>query len=523
MVNNKKLTVCVVILLLAVSLNFGVQVHMLETASSLGETNTPSTSTSSTDSWPMFRHDLNHTGYSTSNAPTTNHTLWTYTIGDEVHSSPTVVDGKVYVGSHDHNVYCFDAFTGAKLWNYTAGFWVHSSPAVADGKVYVGSSDYNVYCLNASTGARLWNHNTGYWVSSSPAVFAGKVYVGSNGGSVCCFDASTGAQLWGYATGLWVLSSPAVVDGKVYIGSHDGNVYCLNAFTGAKLWNYTTGDWVFSSPAVADGKVYVGSMDDNVYCLDASTGARLWNYTTGDNVTPSPAVFAGKVYVGSLDGSVYCLNASTGARLWSYMTGYSVQSSPAVAYGKVYVGSNDGSVYCFGFLKSDAAVTDVTSAKTVIGQGYGGNVAVTAQNLGDLTESFNVTIYANLTFTGALNFDLTSGSNASKLFVWNTTGFAYGNYTLKAATDIVPGETDIANNNYTCPIPVHVGVPGDFSGPTQGVYDGTCNMRDIQYMVLLFNTMPSSPNWKPNADVNNNGAVNMRDIQIAILNFGKHE
>jgi len=171
----------------------------------------------------------------------------------------------------------------------------------------------------------------------------------------------------------------------------------------------------------------------------------------------------------------------------------------------------------------DAAVTNVTSAKTIIGQGYGGNVTVTAQYLGDFTENFNVTTYANLTVIGTLNFDLTSGSTESKLFVWNTTGFTYGNYTLKAAADVVPGETDIEDNNYTCPVPVHVGVPGDISGPTQGVYDGTCNMRDIQYLILYFNTNPSSPNWKPNADINNDGTVNMRDITIAILNFNKHE
>jgi hypothetical protein len=48
-------------------------------------------------------------------------------------------------------------------------------------------------------------------------------------------------------------------------------------------------------------------------------------------------------------------------------------------------------------------------------------------------------------------------------------------------------------------------------------------MRDVNYLIQLFNTNPSSPNWKPNADVNNDGTVNMRDIQIAILNFNKHE
>jgi len=59
------------------------------------------------DWWPMFRHDLSRTGYSTSTAPNTNNTLWNYTTGSAVHSSPAVADGKVYVGSWDNKVYCF--------------------------------------------------------------------------------------------------------------------------------------------------------------------------------------------------------------------------------------------------------------------------------------------------------------------------------------------------------------------------------------------------------------------------------
>jgi hypothetical protein len=59
------------------------------------------------DLWPMFRHDLNHTGYSTSTAPNTNHTIWTYTTGGFVSSSPAVADDRVYVGSDDGKVYAF--------------------------------------------------------------------------------------------------------------------------------------------------------------------------------------------------------------------------------------------------------------------------------------------------------------------------------------------------------------------------------------------------------------------------------
>ena len=171
----------------------------------------------------------------------------------------------------------------------------------------------------------------------------------------------------------------------------------------------------------------------------------------------------------------------------------------------------------------DVAVTNVASSKTVVGQGYGTNISVTVENRGDFPEDFNVTTYANATTAAALTFSLTSGSNQSKIIVWNTTGFAYGNYTLKAVADTVPGETDIANNNYTCGTPVHVGVPGDVSSTVPGVYDGVTNMKDVAYLLSLFNTKQSSPNWDTKADINNDGVCNMRDVAIAIFYFNKHE
>jgi hypothetical protein len=171
----------------------------------------------------------------------------------------------------------------------------------------------------------------------------------------------------------------------------------------------------------------------------------------------------------------------------------------------------------------DVAVTNVMSPRTIVGQGYSTNLSVTVTDEGDFSENFNVTTYANTTTVAAFVFSLTSGSNQAKIFVWNTTGFAYGNCTLKVVADIVPGETDVANNNCTCGIPIHVGVPGDVSSATPRVYDGTTNMRDIAYMIMLFNTRPTSSNWNPNADVNNDGVCNMRDIAIAILHFNQHE
>jgi len=202
------------------------------------------------DEWPMFRHDLNHTGYSTSAAPNTNQIAWSYTTGDEVFSSPAVAGGMVYVGSYDRKVYCLDAVTGAFVWSYTTGNPVYSSPAVVGGMVYVGSTDSKVYCL----------------------------------------DAVTGAFVWSYTTGNPVYSSPAVSGGMVYVDSFDGKVYCLDAVTGAFVWSYTTGDNVDSSPAVAGGMVYVGSYDRKVYAF-GPTMLQLAVVSAYDSPSPTSGVF----------------------------------------------------------------------------------------------------------------------------------------------------------------------------------------------------------------------------------------
>jgi len=266
-------------------------------------------------------------------------------------SSPVVVNGVVYFGSINGNVYALNTMTGKALWSYGTTGSIDATPAVANGVVYIGSGDYNFYALNAATGVKLWTYTTVSNVPSSAAVANGVVYFGS-GHSMYALNANTGTFLWSYPTGGYVQSEPAVVNGVVYFGSYDGNVYALNASTGSLLWNYATANNVYSSPAVANGVVYFGSFDGNVYALNASTGALLWSYTTaasavGNKIESSPAVANGVVYIGSEDGNVYALNASTGSLLWSYATGtfHSVDTSPAVANGVVYFGSDDGNQY----------------------------------------------------------------------------------------------------------------------------------------------------------------------------------
>lgn len=355
------------------------------------------------DWWPMFRHDLSHMGFSTSDAPNTNETLWIYETRHQIMSSPAVFGGVVFIGSHDHNLYALNATMGLLIWKYETDGTIFSSPSVQNGKVFVGSSDGKLYALNVSTGEYIWSFEFWGLGHSSPAVAGGKVFIGSGfDHKVYALDENTGLVLWNFTTGGAILSSPAIANDMVFVGSSDDKIYALYANTGGFVWSYTTGDSIYSSPCVADDKVFIGSNDGNVYALnaetgslvwsfatyphgvsntvssspafsegkvffgarmaypgndwpwtfyalDAETGISIWNYTRGGYDFSSPAVAGGKVFVMDYGGGVHALNTKTGAVVWYYNTGGSAStSSPAVANGRVYVGSGNGKVYSFG-------------------------------------------------------------------------------------------------------------------------------------------------------------------------------
>jgi outer membrane protein assembly factor BamB len=269
----------------------------------------PVAASASVDWWPMRGHDLSHTGYSTSTAPNTNNTIWTYTTSGNVVSSPAVADGKVYVGSSYAKVYCLDALTGAHIWNYTTGNWVESSPAVADGKVYVGSYDFRVYCLDASNGAHVWNYTTDGAVHSSPAVADGKVYVGSNDFRVYCLNALTGAHIWNYTTGSYVGSSPAIADGKVYVGSYDLRVYAFadlvwstdSAGNSKATFNLTDNVYVRGQGFPADTSVTIYLIPDGADALPSNKVANAFATTNGIGDLPVTLVWSQPLTLGEYD------------------------------------------------------------------------------------------------------------------------------------------------------------------------------------------------------------------------------
>ena len=316
--------------------------------------------------------------------------LWRFEVAEDVESSPTVVDGVVYISAEGY-LYALDATTGEELWRaeagndfstpavvgetvYVAGGYddylyaldsrtgqqrwrfkisgTGTSAAVLGDVVYIASQDDHLYALDADTGQERWRWRAADGFTSSPVVVEDTVYVFSgsysaeeNQGHVFALDAATGEERWRFKVNDAMASELAVVGGVVYIGASEEYVYALGADTGREIWRSKVGSVTLSSPAVQDGTVYIGNMSGQVHALDAATGETRWRFSTGFWVMSSPAVVDGVVYIGSFDKYVYALDAATGAERWRLETGDAVASSPAVEDGVVYVGSYDGYLY----------------------------------------------------------------------------------------------------------------------------------------------------------------------------------
>ena len=345
---------------------------------------------------------------------------WKFKTEGRVTSSPAVSGGNIYFTCYDGNTYAVDAATGTQKWKFGlpgerrfAATHLHgatlngetmpdpfdfylSSPVVVDGIVYFGSGDTNVYALDAASGQLKWKFKTGDVVHASPAIADGKLYIGSWDSYFYALDAKSGKEIWRFKTGedpaihnqVGIQSSAAVQDGIVYFGCRDSNFYALDAATGKERWRFNNkGSWVIGSPAVTDGKVYFGTSDTaTFYALDAKSGAQLFSLGFhGWPLFSSPAVAGDRVYIGSHEGKLFAIDLKTQKLAWTFATDGSkkngasytkpdgttnydlaftdffyddmvsgvqrlmtigaILSSPVVAGDSVYVGSADGNLY----------------------------------------------------------------------------------------------------------------------------------------------------------------------------------
>lgn len=173
----------------------------------------------------------------------------------------------------------------------------------------------------------------------------------------------------------------------------------------------------------------------------------------------------------------------------------------------------------------DIAVQSVNTSKTgctplpVVCQNHTVNINAVVENLGIYNETFNLSIYANTTLIETRSMTLTGMNVSTETFVWDTTGFPKGNYTIIAYAEPVLHETSTSDNTLEGDW-IIVAWIGDIN------YDGKVDVKDVYKVGLAFGTsiFPPNPpgrNYNPNSDINNDGKVDVKDYYIVCKHYGE--
>ncbi|WP_344660160.1 serine/threonine-protein kinase [Catenulispora subtropica] len=207
-------------------------------------------------------------------------------------------------------------------WTFQAGSMIDRHPTVVDGVVYVGSSDGNLYAIDTVTGALKWNFRAADGILSSPVVAQGVVYVADVGGSVYATDIATRTTLWVVNIGAAVSSDVVVTDGALGVRSDDGATHLLDAKTGKSLWSVTLGSGggspARSTPVLANNIVYTIGADRRLYAVNQPSAGQMW--AVGSNFVTDIVLDDYQLYVGDQDGTLHTINSLSGAELWSCRT-----------------------------------------------------------------------------------------------------------------------------------------------------------------------------------------------------------
>jgi polyvinyl alcohol dehydrogenase (cytochrome) len=230
---------------------------------------------------------------------------WALAFPGGVGSQPTVVGGRVYLGTGAGQIYSLDAQTGCIHWRADAKGPIRAAlsvgPLGAGGKLAVFSGDRGsgVHAFDAATGKELWSVKLETipfaTITGAPVLYRGRLYVPISSseeistyvkGYQCChfrgqvvaLDAATGKELWRTYT---IPDEP-----KAYRKAPDGTPVFGPA--GAAVWSAPTIDARRNLLYVATGDSYtdvpnLGS--DAVVAMDLTTGKIAWTrqITADDN------------------------------------------------------------------------------------------------------------------------------------------------------------------------------------------------------------------------------------------------
>jgi len=294
-----------------------------------------------------------------------------------VEGTPTVVDGKVYVGAGNGGVLCVDlnrvTLDGKEMdlpaiQKVLDAKWADLQKKYEEEKkvkpefAVPPSEDM----LPKPAPVLLWQQGKDRWHVDAPvAVADGLVLVSSSyldkekfgDRALIALDAKTGQEKWraGLKLNPWggasVSGKTAVITGSsvgyymAEIKGAKGDIAALDLADGKEKWRKDVPGGVVGSAALTADTAVVTATDGKVRAFALADGDRRWIYDCKYPLFAPAAVSGGVAYVADLRGVVHAIDLQTGKGKWTLDLGNdpavkspgAVYGGPVVAGGRVYV------------------------------------------------------------------------------------------------------------------------------------------------------------------------------------------
>jgi len=259
-------------------------------------------------------------------------------------SSPCINGRLVYVATYK-TVYAFDKKNGRKEWETVipgqdylkqSSTIFYSSPTVVDGVLYIGSPAKPVanhlFALDAKTGKIKWQSSTASYLllQSSPCVSGNTAYI-AMGDSLNAIDTKTGQLKWHFYLAYSINSSPALAGSEVYawgssfLGYY---LYALDTATGIPKWAYKGPDnFTYPDPFIKERIAY-HAFGDGLHAIHAETGTTKWiaPIATKGLCSTGGVIYATTSGSGTFNG-LYAISRSDGHIRWKFSFGEDIIAS----------------------------------------------------------------------------------------------------------------------------------------------------------------------------------------------------
>ncbi|MEZ3143390.1 PQQ-binding-like beta-propeller repeat protein [Halobaculum sp. MBLA0143] len=238
-------------------------------------------------------------------AADTGRVVWRRSVGGTPRS-PTVADGRVFLGTFSETLTVLSATTGETLWTATRPEpFLPGVPTVGDGAVVAGANG-QLYAFETADGSERWRvTGDDYRVQSTAAVGDGRVVL-SLGSSLRAFRLADGTELWRHPSGSTNVA-PAVHDGTAYTVA-DGRLTAVSVADGRRRWSRTVGN--ATSVTATPECLIVRGLDTRSLRGFSHDGDPLWRYD--GRVATDPAATDGWLFAGAAGGRVLALVEADG-------------------------------------------------------------------------------------------------------------------------------------------------------------------------------------------------------------------